>query len=263
MQNAIKVILTGVMLVFLTSSAFCGDSPESDEWEFYITPYFWAPSLDFDSTVSGQTAPIDLSFSDVLDDFDVFGLSAHTEAWKGRLGFIFNGDYIDLDTDASVKSGPVAVNADVDITDTTIDFGIAYRFDASEKIQIAPYGGLRYHYLKQEIKVKAAIGGHPAGTTLGTSYDWLEPLVGVIMALGLTDKLSILVKADASGFGVGSASDLTWNVWSGFDYKLSEKHSLKLGYRYYDMDYSRGSGADEFGFDGSEQGPLIGFTFKL
>lgn len=263
MRNVIKVILTGVILVFFTTSAFCGDSPESDEWDIYITPYFWAPSLDFDSTVSGQTAPIDLSFSDVLDDFDVFGLSTHLEAWKGRLGIIFNGDYIDLETDVDMKSGPVSIDADVDITDTTIDFGIAYRFDVSEKIRIAPYGGLRYHYLKQEIKLKGALGPNPIGTTLGTSYDWLEPLVGAIMDLGLTDKLSFLVKADASGFGVGSASDLTWNVWCAFDYKFSEKHSLKLGYRYYDMDYSRGSGAEEFGFDGSEQGPVVGFTFKL
>jgi hypothetical protein len=263
MQNVIKVILTGMILVCFTSSAFCGDSPQSDEWEFYTTPYFWAPSVDFDSTISGQTAPIDLSFTDILDDFDVFGLSTHTEAWKGRLGIIFDGNYIDLDTDPTIRVGPVRLEPNVTITDFTVDLGVGYMFDATDKLRIAPYGGMRYHYLKQEVKLEVDIGPIRKGTTLGTSYDWLEPLVGIKIYLELTDSLSFLTKANASGFGVGSASDLTWNVWAAFDYKFSDKHSLKLGYRYYDMDYSRGSGAEEFGFDGHEDGPLIGFTFKL
>jgi hypothetical protein len=68
---------------------------------------------------------------------------------------------------------------------------------------------------------------------------------------------------DFGGFGIGSASDLTWNLWTVVDYRLTERFSLKLGYRIYDLDYSRGSGRNEFGFDGQMTGPVLGLTVRF
>ena len=50
-----------------------------------------------------------------------------------------------------------------------------------------------------------------------------------------------------SGFSIGSATDLTWNLYAGVDWRFSPSFDLKLGYRLLDIDYDNGSGSDEFG----------------
>jgi len=37
---------------------------------------------------------------------------------------------------------------------------------------------------------------------------------------------------------------------------------IDIAYRYFDMDYSKGSGSNEFGFDGSMDGVMIGLTWR-
>jgi hypothetical protein len=120
--------------------------------------------------------------------------------------------------------------------------------------------GARYVYLKQEITPKLNSG---LSTKLGKSKDWVEPVVGTRILVRLTKKVTFMTVGTISGFGVGSASDKTWDVESGFIYRLFERASLKLAYRYYDIDYSNGSGKEEFGLDGNMQGPWLGMAFKF
>ncbi len=40
-----------------------------------VTPYFNANSLDVDPRSMGCTADVDLDFSDIIDDFDVWGVA--------------------------------------------------------------------------------------------------------------------------------------------------------------------------------------------
>ena len=51
-------------------------------WTVDVQPYIWNPArIDGDSTVSGSTADLDLTFSDVIDDFDkIFALTGRVEA---------------------------------------------------------------------------------------------------------------------------------------------------------------------------------------
>jgi predicted porin len=71
------------------------------------------------------------------------------------------------------------------------------------------------------------------------------------------------VKADVGGFGIGSASDLTWNIYSALDYKFGKRTSFDIGYRIYDIDYSKGSGSNEFGLDAQIHGPILGLTYRF
>ncbi len=98
------------------------------------------------------------------------------------------------------------------------------------------------------------------GRTLGTSEDWVEPFVGGRVIWSLNDKLAINIAGDVGGFGIGSASDLTWQIKGGVDYKLSKNVTFNAGYRYVELDYSRGSGANEFGIDMRAKGPFVGLT---
>jgi opacity protein-like surface antigen len=257
-------------LLLIHSPVYGQDSlAQADQsWRVSFTPYFFAPKVDTRSTVDGGTVKLDLSFSDILDDFDVFGLSGRVEMWKDDWGLFFDGAYLDLEGDFKIATPAPTVNVGVDIEDAMLDFGVACKLyevpleDSSNRLfTFEPLGGLRYHYLQQEIKLKTT---HPvlgsAGTTLGGDEEWVEPFVGARLKYDLTENLAAKVRADFGGFGIGSASDLTWNLVAGIDWQFKETWTLLLGYRVTDIDYSRYSGSKEFGFDGKLQGPIIGLT---
>lgn len=242
--------------------------PASDEWRVELTPYFFAPAVDAKSTVSGSTSSLDLSFGDIIDNFGVFGLSGRIEAWKGDWGIFFDGAYLALDGDFTLSTPAPTIGIGVEITDAMLDFGLGYRLlklplaeDQSRMLIGDLLGGGRYHYLKQEIELSAVhpILG-PVGTTLGGDEEWVELIVGARIKFDIFENFAVLVRGDVGGFGIGSGSDLTWNVVAGVDWRFKENMSLKIGYRILDVDYERHSGASTFGFDGQMKGPIIGLT---
>jgi opacity protein-like surface antigen len=264
-----KTLMTAAfLLVFMMvcPSAYAQDEVSgSDEWEFQVTPYFFAPAVDGDSTVDGGTVELDLDFGDVLDDFDVFGLSGRFEAWKGDWGFIVDGMYVDLDGDFDFPL-PIVNEVGVDIEQFNLDFAVSRRLATMPLredsdipwVSFEAIGGARYVDLKQEIRPKPALPV-PA-PKLGGSEDWVEPFVGGRITLALSEKWNLLARGDVGGFGIGSASDLTWNLLIGARYRFSQRASLVGGYRIFDIDYERGSGANEFAFDAQLDGPQIGVT---
>ena len=254
-------------LVFMCSSAYCQeDDPcvEKDKWEFVITPYLKLDSIDADSTVAGDTSSIDLSFSDILDNFDVWGGAVFFGGRKGKWGFFLNGAYTNIQGDFNLDT-PVIERVKVEIEQAVVDGALTYRiFEGPLRKKcylhtaIDVWGGARYGYLKQKNTPRLNSG---LSTTLGKSKDWVEPLVGASASVRLTKKISWVSMGNVSGFGVGSASKLTWDFMTGFDYQLFENASLKLAYRVYDIDYSNGSGREEFGLDGKLEGPWLGMSF--
>jgi hypothetical protein len=261
----------------MCSAAYCQEDdpcvkkdPADDKWNFMVTPYFNAITLDVKSTTNGNTVPIDLDFNDILDDFDVWGFSQRVEARKGKSkwGFILDGWYVNLSSDFKM-SDPIIQSVYVDIEQAQVDLAVMYRLFKGLPMKKAGcylplsldvWGGARYAYLKQEQSPRSDIVDIPK---FGKSKDWVEPVFGALIQFPLTKKLTLSALGDISGFGVGSASDKTWTFTSGFDYQLFEKVSIKLAYKVYDIDYSNGSGTSEFGLDGKEEGPWLGFTFQM
>jgi opacity protein-like surface antigen len=260
-------LIFAIGLVFIGSSAYCQeDDPcvEKEKWKFVLTPYVNTNSLDVDMTVSGLTADVDVDFSDLMDEFDVWGAAVVFGGRKGNWGFLLNGSYIDVSGDYKLN-GLIIDRVDVEIEQAIIDAALTYRlFEGPLRKKcylhtaIDVWGGARYNYLKQEITPRHSSG---LRTTLGKSKDWVEPLVGAKISVRLTKRISFVTMGNVSGFGVGSASDKTWDVTTGFSYQLFENASLHLAYRVYDIDYSNGSGTEEFGMDGKVEGPWLGMSF--
>jgi len=268
----VTIALTVLAVGLICSSAYGQEKmTASDDWEIRLIPYFWFLSIDAEGTVNGNlrslSADVDLSFGDVMDHID-FGAMGRVEAWKGKWGLFFDGLFLNLSADGSFKgrSGITNFSLDVDARLGSADFGLAYRLfeqrfgnENKQSLAFEPYGGLRYAYLREKVDLTVNIPGvGSAGRTLGTSEDWVEPFVGGRVIWGLNDKLAINIAGDAGGFGIGSASDLTWQIKGGVDYKLSKNVTFNAGYRYLELDYSRGSGANEFGVDLRAKGPFVG-----
>ena len=239
----------------------------TDGWEFRLMPYVWIPTMKATSTINGVTGTLGLSPSDVIEYLD-FGAMGRVEAWKNKWGFSFDGIFMNLGASESFQGQIARVDIDADVRLGMADFALMYRlFEKSfgknnqQKLTLEPYVGLRYGYLRQRIDLDVTIPRLGSfGQTFGTSEDWVEPFVGGRLVWDLNDKIAFNVRADAGGFGIGNASDLTWQVVGGMDYKFSKNWILNVGYRYVDLDYSHGSGDDKFGIRLKAYGPVIGLT---
>lgn len=88
---------------------------DPNKWRFQFQPYATIPITTYGTaTARGRTVSYDLSLGEVLDSLN-FTASARAEAWKGRLGFIVDGYFVNLgdvaNLDKQVTRTPSALNA--------------------------------------------------------------------------------------------------------------------------------------------------------
>jgi opacity protein-like surface antigen len=238
---------------------------ESEGWHYSVAPYMHLFEFDGTAYVGNAKAKADLNFSDILDYLD-FGGMMRFEAHKNDWGIIVDGAYMKLSEDAKVKVGPATIKPSAEFQQANLDVAASYRFakvelnesrEGSAVLTLAGFGGVRYGYLKTDVDLGFL------GLRDERSEDWLEPLVGGHANLYLSDKWRITLRGDASGFGVGSGSDLTWQIVTGVGWMPLRNVEVGAGYRYLDLDYKRGSGADTFGLDATYSGPIVGVVIHF
>jgi len=266
-----KVVVITIALFFsllLTPVGHCQShsnaAPVLDKWEFFVAPYFWMAGLDGKTTVKGVESNVNFSFSDVWENLDI-GAQVHLEARKDKWGMFLDATYLKLSNDSSGVSpayGPVDI--DVKMEEWIVEGGGFYRLltrpiDADRKVYVDALGGLRYISLYGKLSAFVPLVGldtSPSGTK-----DWLDPFIGLRFVADITKNLSIAVRGDIGGFGVGSK--FTYNASAIFGYSFSPMISGWLGYRILGIDYEDGHGTDKFKYDVTMQGPIMGIGFRF
>jgi opacity protein-like surface antigen len=214
---------------------------QGTEWE--ATLYMLGASMSGETGVGAATAEVSLGFDEILENLE-FGAMGRVRAARGP--WAAGLDVIYMGLGASSDQPP----ADVDVDQTAIEASGGYRLgDHLEAI-----AGVRYVDLAADLRFHG-----PLGLQRAPDQDWWDPLVGVNLRAPLGRTWSLRGRADIGGFGVGS--ELTWQLEALADWKVSERVSLQLGYRYIDMDYED----DDSGFvyDMVNQGPQAGVTFHF
>ena len=256
MKKQIK--LTAVVLLSLTTiSSVYAEDVTKDSW--HISPYFWLPSMDVTSTLGLTSIPIEMDFGDIWENFDVIAISARGEYWVGQYGFVVDGLWMDMQADGGGPGG----NAEAQLSDGILDILAAYRFNLKSGGPDVPsmrlLAGGRYHYFKQEL---SGLPTPPApASNLGGSRDWMELVLGAQLLAPMGEKWLATARADVGGFGISDASDITWSAMAGVGWEFARDWLVKLGYRYYYIDYMDGSGANAFGIEGNMHGPWIGISY--
>ena len=241
-------------------------SSTQSSWEFHLIPYFWMAGLNGDTPFKGNDSKVDASFSDIWDNLDI-GALVHFEAQKEKWGFFLDTNYLKLSADAYVNDPNVGrVDASLKVKQWVIDFGGLYRFGRwslgstqDREMTLELLGGGRYWDLKTELDLNAPLAG--LGANVKVSEDWIDPFIGLRLRADLTPKLSLSLRGDIGGFGVGS--DFSWNASAIFGYSFSEMISLYFGYRTLGVDYEDGSGPDKFAYDVTMSGPIVGLAFEF
>jgi hypothetical protein len=162
--------------------------------------------------------------------------------------------------------------------------------DSHRRFDLHAYAGGRFWYLKMEIDVeippvripgfsvgataRLPIGGGrlidlgsatvPGATVGGVdrsfedSQWWIDPLIGLRFHADLSDRWQLFGHGDVGGFGIGSASDFTWEAALAAGYRVSRSWTLALGYRAIGIDHD-GSAVQ---LDAVMHGPQIGAVYR-
>ena len=115
------------------------------------------------------------------------------------------------------------------------------------------FGGVRVNVFEADLTGRFVGGGQE---TRGASVDWVDPVVGLRGQAEITDRWFFRYNGDIGGFGAGS--DLTWQVFAGIGYRVSDLVSIGIGYRALAIDYSK----DAFALDTLTHGPLLGVELR-
>jgi hypothetical protein len=102
----------------------------------------------------------------------------------------------------------------------------------------------------------ATFGGTDVDET--SSAWWIDPLVGMRVSAGLTERIGIAVAGNVGGFDIGSASKFSWEALAFLDWRFGETTSFVLGYRAVGLDRQKG----EARADVILHGPLLGLLFR-
>ena len=242
------------------------DTASSDEWQFEITPYAFAAGLDGTVGVRGVKADVDADTSDVLDAMDIAGMLA-LEARKGKWAFLFDGVFIKLEGEGVRSwSGPAGIGSLTGKLEATSKLQVyqptlGYRvMDGPTKVDVL--GGVRYNQLDVDLDLVVNLAG-PGGLLPGArrkvseTEGWWDPIVGARVLSPLSEKWSFIGYADLGGFGVGS--DFTYQVMAGAKWQINDTVSMKLAYRYFYQDFSKGN----LVWDMAAYGPVLGFGFSF
>lgn len=249
-----RIFLSLLLLIFLPVSGLspleAAENEDSSQWTFSTTSYVWFSGLNGTVGVKGHKARVSLVFSDILSNMDASGMLSF-QGHNGNQYFFFDGMYLDLSDTEQVSP---TVFTDVGMTTTRLQAAWGVRVKEWESSSLHVFAGLRYWNLKNELTIRTASAPLRRFTD---TQSWLDPLVGIRFSTRLSPKLSFTAIVDAGGFGMGS--DFTWGGMVDFSWRLSERTSLEVGYRYLYVDYEK----DGFLMDAYNDGLFIGFTWKL
>lgn len=254
-----------LILAFVTSTAFGGTSSSkspvvepvkpASSWWFTLTPYSWVTTTKGDMGVLGRVAPVDISFSDTLDDLE-FAYMMAVEGGFDRWAFGFDGIYA-----ASSSRASLPANSVTSFTRATVDFDqffarlhAGYRVIDEENFKLTPFIGARFSYVSTELVLSGGIG--PNFEADG-SKSWVDPIIGIHGSKEINDRWFIHGGGDIGGFGV--SSDLIWQANVALGYRVNDRMTSIIGYRALGVDYTSGG----FLVDTIAHGPFMGLSINF
>jgi len=218
----------------------------SQEWKFVVVPYLWATGIDGDTTVKGVTVPVDVSFSDIVDDLD-FGVLVHFDAAKGSWGFLVDSTYLDLSDDFATSLATGTADAQIALVEAA-----GFKRWSFDRRAVDFLFGTRVWSMDSTIDSDGIL------PTLEGSQSWADVMAGVRVLCNPWDHWLFVFRADVAAGG----SDPSYNTSLVFNYLFEKLVSIDFGYRYLAEDYETGQGVDQFALDAALDGPLVGVGFR-
>ncbi len=252
-------------LIALATLPGLAGAQDSDDVDWKIAPYLWMVGIDGSAVVAGYEQDLDVSFSDILDDFDVGG-SVYAEVGKGHHAVSFDYTYLRLKPDDTpLPSPPTPPGSTMSPKMTTNIFEAAYNYRFDGLNSTALVGGARYldialrltpNINEPDVPIEPPIPAEPV--EFGPS--WWDAFVGVKTYNAISANWDFEFYGTV-GFG---ESDWPWTVQAMFGRRFSNDNRLGLGFRAWGIDYSDSNGfmGEYAEIDVTFYGFMVGYEFN-
>lgn len=231
-----------------------------DGWSGQATLYGWLPGIQGAQERQDGSPIVDLDGASLFDALEGFFFGTF-EARKGKVGVFVDLAYANLGMDGSATGtiipGANPANAAIDTKFLMSTAAVAYRFHDDGSRWVDAYGGLRYFDVETDFAL--SVPGIGFSATRSADASWVDGIVGIRGHMPIGGRFAVTGLADVGGFGIGSSSDLSWQVIGTLDYSFSEKFIGRLGYRYLSIDKTSSS----LSMDIEMFGPMIGLTWAF
>lgn len=242
----------------------------SDQWKFRAFIYMWAAQITGSATFpGGNTANIDVSFSDILNHLKMAGMGT-LEAQKGQWGAFTDVVYLNVGgTSTKTRDGtidgvplPVGVTANTGMAVKAWVWTLAgsYRVRASPDLEMDVFAGARLLSIEPtltysfNVDVGPFVGPGRGGSRSVKAKDW-DAIGGVKGRVGFGANREWFIPYYAD-IGTGD-SDLTWQISAGLGYAFNWGEAI-LTYRYLDYNFKSSSKVNDL----TIKGPLLGAAFR-
>lgn len=225
-----------------------------DQPQVILSGYLFASAIKGRATAFEALPPanLDLSFSDVLHDFEG-GLMGAAEYRTGPFSIIGDLMFTQVRPGGTLQ-GPLQSDVELRQRGLTLQTTGLYRVYATPDMRVDLGGGLRYWHMDNKASINSDALPY---RTNSQDKDWVDPVLAARFQTRIDDKWSATAYADYGFSGMGS--DKTWQLLGTVDYAWTDNLSLRMGYRVLATDYEDG----DFTYDVTMRGPVLGVSYRF
>ena len=235
--------------------------------KFSVNVYGWLTDVSGESFTDGQGTSFEIPFEELANYVNA-GFMGYAEVRWRRWSLALDSYVAELKGDA--PTGTRLLDARWTVDNLLLDVRLGYTV-WERCLGYAHWGGcvakrtigvdalIGARYWKQDLGVELSTPLLPGrGLPLASSEEWWDPYVGARLRWDVAKRWMVSLYGDVGGFGLGDASELTWQIQGGVGFRLTRQFHVFLGYRVLDLDRTTGSGATKNGTTTSQHGPLLG-----
>lgn len=230
MNVRLRLPMLGVLILGISVGSTV--SAQTDSWQYELSAYAWMPETTTGIETQMGRTETKLSVSDALDSLDIgymLTAIARYDSWT------LAGDLVYLNLEAEEETPFGLLYRDVR-SETTLALFSAYGlYSVVQGDQFLFDLGAGLRAVDSDVDVAFTSGLLPSNKS-NISDSWVDPLIATRIYGQLTENLSASLTLDTGGFGVGSASDSTWQAVALLGYQLSRSWKIRGGYRHLYID---------------------------
>lgn len=242
-------------LMILMAAMLAGTAAQAQDWRFDLTSYLWFPETRTSIELPRGTATSELSASDALKNLDA-GLMLSGTARRGPWTLVGDLLYMDVDGDGPTPFGVLFSGVAVETRLTALSGYALYNVidDPHQRLDL----GMGLRAMRSDVKLRLQPGLLPQEATR-IRDDWVDTVLALRYSARLNDAWTAGVALDYGGFGIGSASDETWQAVATVGYALNDNWSLLAGYRHLHVDQE----SDGIPYKLKLSGPMLGVNWRF
>lgn len=224
-------------------------------WVWRFAPVIGPQSYTGSVRVEGEKGTASASLNDIADRA-TFQMALQAEGHGERAGFLFDLSYLALNADLRNETGGANLSASLLSVDTLGSLGLGPWDMGMTSTGFELLGGGRWNQFNAD-------AASSTGPSAKSGRGWVDPVVGGRVTTNFDFPLRLELRSDWGGFGVGSATDLTWRFFGAAHYRPDPALEFFAGYRMTDIKSQHQNGTSGTALDGRVSGPVVGITFLM